>query len=399
MDFESRFEDALKAYETGQYNKALSGFEELSRLQPYASEIQLNLGNVHFKQNNLHLAESCFKKAIELDPMEGNAYLNLGNLYFRQEKLEEAVAQWEIFKKLQKNHANVWLNLGIAYDKLGDPQAAMENYSVFLGLQPTSQEANRLKYRFDAAKKLFSNHVTVAEELLGKGDQKQARDILQKALAAYPGNARLYKTYASLLYHDQDFEEALVFYEKAYALKPDDPAVLINLGVLYEKRSQPIGALWAYYQAKAIAGPEQAKVAQRFEKLLTASRGALLDGLPRAQALLQQGRYKQAERLLEQLMLLSAYLGDQRKDAFEMFERVQELQDPALRAARMYWSKGQDAEAGGQFDQALTFYNKLLHLKPVGEQADQVKARIAHIKTVMAAVVNSLLGQPNRPSS
>lgn len=392
-DIESQFADALKAYEQGNYQQALTGFQAIATVKPHASEVQLNIGNVHFQTGNMEAAEAAFRQAIELDPLEANAYLNLGSLFFRQNKLEQAVAHWEIFKKLQKGHTNVWLNLGIAYDKLGDPARALDNYAVFLGLSPNSSDAQRLKLRYERARAMFENNVKVAEGLLAKGDRAQAKTILTGALAAYPGNAKIYKTYASLLYQDGELHDALIWYQRAYELKPDDPATLINLGVIHEKLNQPISALWAYHLAKNLPSPEQAKVAQRFEALLSKQREALSNGLPEAQSLLRQGRYREAEALLNQLLALGEYVGEQ-KALKDLLEKVQDAQDPHLRAARSYLNKASDADANGRLDQALDYYQKFLALKPTGEQADEINRRIEHIKGVVAAVAKTMLGQP-----
>jgi tetratricopeptide (TPR) repeat protein len=395
QDIESLFGDAVAAYDRGDFHKAMGGFKELLAFKPHASEIHLNLGNVHLRLTEMEAAENCFRKAIELDPMEANAYLGLGNLYFKQDKTEEAANCWEIYKKLNRQNANVWLNLGIAYDKLGEPVKAMENYSIFLGLNPSSAEAARIKQRFNGARRMFEHNIKVAEELLARGNrQKQVMDILQKALAAYPGTAKMYKTYASLLYQDGQAQEAMDAYRRAWELKPDDPAVLVNLGVLHEKLGQPVQALWAYCQAKTFPGREQAKIAQRFESLLSSHRPKLREELSRAQTLLRQGRFQQAEVLLNQLVQLSEAAPEIRKDAEELLERAQDAQDPVAKAAKTYFAKGKDAETNGQFDQAMMHYGKYLSLKSSGEHADEVRQRLAHIKTLMAAVVQSLLDQP-----
>lgn len=391
QDIESLFADAVAAYERGDYARALDGFRELLALKPYASEIHLNMGNAHFRLSEMEAAEACFRKAIELDPMESNAYLNLGSMYFKQDKTEEAAACWEVYKKLNRQNANVWLNLGIAYDKLNEPVKAMDNYSIFLGLSPASTEANRIKARFESTRRMFENNIKVAEECLGRGDRKQAKDILQKALAAYPATAKMYKTYASLLYQDGEFKEALDAYRRAWELTPDDPAVLTNLGVLYEKLDRPALALWAYNRVRKLPGRDQAKLDQRFQDLFGRSRSRLPDELSRAQTLFRQGKVIQAETVLTQLVQLSDTVVEIRAEATEWLERVQEAQDPALKAAKTYLAKGTDAESNGQFDQAMQFYSKYLALKSSGEKAEEVRQRLTRIKATMAAVVQSFL--------
>lgn len=388
-----RFEEGLRAYEARQFPHALQIFQELAAIAPYASEIQLNLGNVCFQMDRQEEAENHWKKAIETDPLEANAYLNLGNLYFKLERVQEAIDQWDVFRRLQKNHPNVLLNLGLAYDRLNDVENALECYGLFLGLCPATEEAHKLKTRFNNARKMLENNIGVAETLLERGKKEQAKEIFRKALSAYPGNARCYKTYASLLYQDGEYTEALANYLKAYHHKQDDPTILINLGVLYEKLNQPADALWAYHLARNLSSREQAQVSQRFDMLLKNRPDCLKDALQKAITLHRQGRFQEAETLLSRLQALSDYLGSIQKDVDEWFNRAQESRDPSLRAARLYMAKGQDAQDKGQFDQALNYYQKLLVLKPTGPLAEDVRGRIVNIKQMIAAVVKTMLDQ------
>ncbi|HEY9745664.1 MAG TPA: tetratricopeptide repeat protein [Oculatellaceae cyanobacterium] len=393
-DFDNQFDEGLRAYQQGDYPAAQRLFEALLTVRPYASEVHLNLGNVHYKLNDLTQAEACFRKALELDPVEGNAYLNLGNLCFKQERFEEAVHYWEIFKTLDRTHANTWLNLGLAYDRLGDPDKALESYSGFIARSPDAPETPRIISRFDQAKKVFEHNIKIADDLLKQGKEAQAREIFGKALKSYPGNAAIYKTYASLLYRNGEWQAALNHYRKAYEKKQDDVSVLINLGVLYEKLNRPFSALWAYQTAHALPGPEQNQLAQRIGGLLRQHQSRLPDALAKAQSLFRQGKWRQAEELLQQLSALSDYFPDKGAELKALLDTVQEALNPAQKAAKTYLARAQDAEASGKFDHALNFYNKLLALQPHSPAAESAKQNIARIQAIMSAAIRSFLQNP-----
>lgn len=390
-EFENRFEEGIQAYQRADYEAAQKLFEDILRVKPYASEVHLNLGNVYFKLENTAQAETCFRKAIELDPVESNAYLNLGNLYFKQNQVEEAVHYWEIFKQLDQGHANTWLNLGIAYDQLGDPGKALENYSGFIGRSPDAPETVKIQKRFDQARKVFENNVQVAEECLKKKQRAHAKDILGKALKGYPGNAAIYKTYANLLYHDGEWQEALKNYRKAYMQKPDDASVLVNWGVLAEKLNQPVEALWSYHQAKLLAGSDQDKIAQRFADMLGLHQSRLPEALQRAQSSFRQGRWKQAEEQLQQLCALAEYFPDGGQEAKTWLVKTQDALNPVEKAAKSYLARAEDAEANGKFDHALNFYNKLLALQTEGPQVEKALQKITQIQAMMMAAIRSLM--------
>ena len=393
-EFEGQFDEGIRAYERGDYSGARKLFEDILIIKPYASEVHLNLGNVHFKLQEWQTAENCFRKAIEIDPVESNAYLNLGNLCFKQERFEEAVHYWEIFKKLDRTHANIWLNLGIAYDHLNDPGNALESYSGFIARNPDALETTRIISRFEQAKKVFENNVKVAEEMLQNKQGAQAKDIFEKALKGYPGNAAIYKTYASMLYRDGQLSEALDNYLKAYEKKSDDVSVLTNLGVLYEKLNQPFSALWAYQAAHALPSKEQNQIVQRFGNLLNQYQKKLPDALAQAQGLFRQGKWKQAELQLQQLSALGEYFPDKGEEVSAFLVTVQESLNPTQKALKSYIARAQDAETNGKFDHALNFYNKLLALQPHGPEAESAKKNIDRIKAIMSAAIRSFLEQP-----
>lgn len=388
------FNRGLQLYKAEKYDEALETFQNLATMAPHASEVSLNLGNIHYRLDELDKAEEAWLNAIGLDPLEANAYLNLGNLYFRQDKLPTAVRYWEQFKKLNKNYANVYLNLGIAYDKLDDPERALENYSIYTGIEPNSSEAIRLRYRFETARKAFENNIQVAEKALGNGSLDQAMGIFAKALSTYPGNARIYRTYANLLYRKQAYGDALMFYQKAFDKEPDNAPVLINMGVIFEKTGRPVDALWAYYRAKDLPSREQAKVAERYNLLLGSHQDKLPDYLNQAQSLFRQDKQAEAVRRIMRLSDLKPVAGTLAGEIDEWRERIEEAANPRQRAAKTYYNMGQDAESQGQFDRAIAFYEKYLSIDPKGETAREIRNRLSGIKKTMGAVVSSLLEQP-----
>lgn len=388
-----RLQLALRQYESGQYAQALDELRVLSDMLPANSEIQLNLANVYFKLEDDSQAEVHWKKAIELDPMEGSAYLNLGNLYFKRNRLEDALQQWETCKRINKQNPSLWLNLGVAYERLQEPDKAMDHYSVYLGLQKSGTEAAKLMQRFDAMRKQFEERVKAGENALTTGDTASAKKLLGKALATYPGTARMYKTYASLLYQDGELEPALKYYLRALEANPEDVGVIINLGVIYERIGQPIDAVWAYFKASRLSSTEKDKVTRRFEGMLAKYKSGFPDYLHAAQTLVRQGRLRQAQVRLERLGELDVYLETLRGEVKEWREKVEDMTDPTARAARTYYARGEDARNNGRFDQALTFYQKYLALKPNGPEAEKIRAQLGEIKTIIGAVVGTMLDQ------
>ncbi len=391
--FQALFEKGLKYYEQEEFEQSLATFKDLTRFMPHASEVFLNLGNSHFKLEQLDEAEAAWKKAIELDPLEVTAYLNLGNLAFKQERISQAVYFWELYKTQNKRNATVWLNLGIAYDKLQEPELAMENYAVFLGLQAGTLEAARLKQRFDDAREVFEHNIKIGEKALIQGETERAKEIFAKALASYPGSAKIYKTYASLLYQNEELEESLKWYQKAYHRLSDDATILINMGVIFEKLNRHVDALWAYHQARELPSQERDKVSKRFEHLLSTHKSKIKEYFLGAQDLYRQHQYDEAEVRVYRVYTLRAYLDEPERTIKEWKEKVDSRRDPSLKAAKTYYNMGVDAQNQSRLGEALSYYNKYLKLQPDGDKATEVKCCIQEIQRIMGATVNALLDQ------
>lgn len=395
------FNQGLQQYQDGHYSESLETFKQLETLRPHASEVALNIGNSYFQLGLLDQARQYLEKSLGLDPMEAMAYLNLGNVYFKQEQFEKAVFYWEQCRTLVKDNPTVWLNMGVAYDRLSMPDKALRSYSVYLGLEPKSMEAARLRARFESAKRVFENNIKVAEQYLANSDSQKARDIYQKELAQYPGTVKIYKTYASLLYHLGDLQESLNYYLKAHELRMleeigADPGILINLGVIFEKLNRPVDALWAYTLASEIESPETQKVQARHTAVLNGVRQqstALLEGYIQEirGSLRQPGKAELGRRQAHRLALLAGYFPALKNDIEDVYDDAEVLFDPTLRAAKTYLSRGNDAKQQGKLDQALGFYQKFLSLRPSGEKANYVKQQIQEITQMMGAVVSSLL--------
>jgi tetratricopeptide (TPR) repeat protein len=387
-----QFDEGLSQYQAGDYQAARDTFLQLTAVAPHQSEAWLNLGNACFRLNDLQQAESHWRKAIELDPLEANGYLNLGNLYFKQERFASAVEAWETFKQLKPVNPKIWLNLGLAYDKLGKVSEAVEHYSRYIQLDRTSEDSIKLQARFRSARKFFDTCMQVAEKAMMAGRTEQAMDAFGKALACYPGTAKVYKTYASLLYRQGDEENALAHYLAAWERSPDDAGVLTNLGVLYEKRRQPVDALWAYGQAAQKPGKDRMKVVERYERLSKTHQDKLADFLDEGFEMLGKGDPMGAKTRFQRLEELDRlYAPDQQQQIRKGLQQVEEARNPVLKAARAYYGLAEDARRSGRYDQALVNYTKYLEIQPMGEHAEAAKQHLEALRKQMAAVVTSFL--------
>lgn len=79
----------------GDYEAALSSFEQALRYNDSASDVYLGLGIAHFYLKDDKYAERELTKAVEIDPKISAAYQYLGEIYYRKDDLETAAQFWE----------------------------------------------------------------------------------------------------------------------------------------------------------------------------------------------------------------------------------------------------------------------------------------------------------------
>jgi protein O-GlcNAc transferase len=124
----------------------------------------------------------------------------------------------------------------------------------------------------------------IARRALRQGEAAEAVRQLERATKLAPDDDRLWCGLGAAYRHASDFEQARQAYERALALKADNPQVLSNLGEWCMARGENEAALrW-------------------FDKALQADPGLFEARLNKTAALFELARYAQARTLAEQLV-------------------------------------------------------------------------------------------------
>jgi|SRR5215469_5874279 len=202
-DYWDAYDDLGLFYDRqGKYPEAISQLRLAVACTPDNAQVYSNLGAVYSDANDSKLfpeAEQALKKSIDLAPSYV-AYANLGNLYYMEKRYAESAAMAEKALTLNSNDYAVWNNLITAYEWLNETE------------------------KIDRAREKM-------QQLLEQAVRVQPQDALAQALLAvlYAGKKR--------------GPESLAKLQTARALAPNDPQVLENEAIAYEKlgeRSQAI---------------------------------------------------------------------------------------------------------------------------------------------------------------
>jgi serine/threonine protein kinase/tetratricopeptide (TPR) repeat protein len=98
--------DAIRATITGDYARAVAGYQQIARLLPDRSDTYVDLGRAYEKMEQTKEARQSYIEATTRDAKHATAYLRIGILYARQGENASASANYDTAEKIYKEFAN-----------------------------------------------------------------------------------------------------------------------------------------------------------------------------------------------------------------------------------------------------------------------------------------------------
>jgi tetratricopeptide (TPR) repeat protein len=190
------------------FNKAITEFQAVTRLDPTDTESYLILGRLYRLDNQMDKAEATFKQLLDSHPDLHTARVNLAQLYSDQGEYAEAV---EVLKEIPESEMDTSLLYMLGYDELQTGKAA--DAEVLLEKALAQEPANQDVLR------------AYAEALMASGKTDQARQELQKVIQANPEDPRAYVRLSQLDRDEGRWDDARQDLAKAKGLAPDDPEI------------------------------------------------------------------------------------------------------------------------------------------------------------------------------
>jgi Flp pilus assembly protein TadD len=208
------------------------------------------------------------------------AYAPLEKAYaaLRANRFDEAVASFQRAVTLAPQRASIRKDLAYALLKIGENEAARDQFAEAMRLDPADQHV-ALEYAFlcyetkqqAVARRVFDRirktGNTTAEEAFQNIDRPLADGIARwrKALEMSPGNFSAHEELARLAEQRDDLALAVDHYEKAWRIKPEERALLLDLGRVWKALGRSEDAMSALLAASRGAQP---RVAERARELL-----------------------------------------------------------------------------------------------------------------------------------
>ena len=217
------FERGQSAHAHGDFEKALSFYEQALKVRPEFPEAQFQRGNALASLNRLDEAEAAFHAAIALKKTWSLPYSTLGALLIRRQRDAEAE---QLFRQALAIDPQDGLALRMLADvrlRAKDPKQALE----------FAQRATALP---EAPP---SSWIVLALAQKANGDKAAAKTTLDRVIADDARNVAALVERADLSTEVKQFDAALDDLTAAAKIKPGDKGIAARLADTYQKAGKP----------------------------------------------------------------------------------------------------------------------------------------------------------------
>jgi tetratricopeptide (TPR) repeat protein len=209
----------LQKSNKGKPQEAIDDYNKAIQLKPTWAEAYNSRGLAHLQLNNATNAITDFSKAIAAEP-----------------------------RKLQS--AKSYMNRGLAYEQLGDHQSAALDFDKATLLNPNfSEDVKTIKATIDKNKNVPSVTTKTPTQLI---------EECSNAILKTPAIAELYDERGRAYYELNNFESALLDYNKAIELKPEWAEAYNSRGLVYFQTHNITSAIKDFSKAISLA-PNQSE--------------------------------------------------------------------------------------------------------------------------------------------
>ncbi|MDX2013852.1 MAG: tetratricopeptide repeat protein [Myxococcaceae bacterium] len=136
------FDRGEKALEAGNYDQAVTAYNDALKATPGYPAALNGLGSALFKQNKRDEALAQFKAATEADPQFKLAWFNLGFASRKTQAFAEAAKAYEKYTALDPNDPDGFYGLAESYRQSNQPEKAIAAYETYVKKEnrPTEQK-------------------------------------------------------------------------------------------------------------------------------------------------------------------------------------------------------------------------------------------------------------------
>ncbi len=197
-------------------------------MERFTPEWAYNQGVQSLSQENFSEAIRFFQLAIERDAMHLRAYLSLGDIYSMQQEYLVAETYYNKVLKYEPDSVPAYTALGTMHWKMGDYREALSFYRRVLDIDPSNQFARQQVE--SVTQEFFTAYYEQGMAYKESGDLERALIEFQKAQSLYPDDIEFMVEIGDLFFQQHDYMMAESYFQKALDLEPDYYPAIIGAG-------------------------------------------------------------------------------------------------------------------------------------------------------------------------
>jgi len=218
-----------------------------------SAAIRIAAGHLHAIDGEHDQAINCFREASLLSPEDHALAEELAMALFASGRNKEAVVALEplLEEPEMKDRVDLRVVLARAYQRLGRNDAARKTYLELTRLEPTE-----------------ASHWIRLGEMAWEADQhRDAISAARRAMRVDPQDHRGYMLAGLVLKEQEQWDQAVRYFDRAAELSPNAAAPLILRGISLQNAGKPAAAAEAYREALR-RQPDDRRAAQLLQSLV-----------------------------------------------------------------------------------------------------------------------------------
>lgn len=224
--FDYFFYEGLILKNAGKYDAAFEVFNHCLEIDSTASAVLFELSAFYMQLNQPEKSTSLLKDAVKYNPDNFTYKLALASISLNIGMYGEAAEEYEELVKKYPDKVELNYYLAEALTQQGEIGKAIDTFDELENMMGMSEPISMQKYRLymtlEQAEKAFAE--------------------LEKLAVKYPGNERYPLLIGNLYLERKDADNALKYFEKAYAIDSGNPYYTVAMADYYELVGNPEAA-------------------------------------------------------------------------------------------------------------------------------------------------------------
>jgi tetratricopeptide (TPR) repeat protein len=228
--------------------QAIARLEPEITRQPTSGALFVLLAQAHRVAGDAAKEEQALRRAVSVDPRLTDAYGLLAQFYLQHKRLDEARAEFEGMVKRDPSAVMARTMVGVLHEQQGNREEAKKAYTAAVrGSDNAPIAANNLAY-------IYAEEGTNLDEAL---------QLATAAKQRMPDDANVDDTIGWIYYKKSLYDLALRAFEESLKKSPDNPEVLVHLGLTHAQLGDKARAREALERALKLNPRAGGEVARR----------------------------------------------------------------------------------------------------------------------------------------